>query len=636
MPPTSTPPAPAVERPSETPVERPEARPGSAPPRPIVNQCSIQIATVNGSGSQTANNTLLRALFQMGIPVSGKNLFPSNIAGLPTWFTIRANKDGYIARRKEIDVLVCMNPDTAVEDVKGVPPGAAVVYEEALGLDKQRGDVVFYPVPFSRLVKEACPDVKLRKLVVNMIYVGVVAHLLGIEPTEVEAALGRAFSTKPKALELNRTAVTKGLEYARDHLPKRDPYRVERLDLNRGKVLIDGNSASAIGCMFAGVTVVTWYPITPSSSLCESLIDYMRQHRVDPVTKKATFAIVQAEDELAAIGMVIGASWAGARSMTSTSGPGISLMAEFVGLAYYAEIPAVVFDVQRTGPSTGLPTRTMQGDVMKAAFLSHGDAKHVCLYPATVTEAYEMAQEAFDLSESLQTPVFVMTDLDLGMNLWMSEEFRYPEKPIARGKVLDEAALARLDDWGRYRDVDGDGVPWRTLPGTPGGKGAYFTRGSGHDEYARYSESDQVYARNMDRLAKKFETARTMVPGPASEGGGNPVGILAYGTTHHAIVESRDQLRAEARLETDYLRVRAFPFPDTVGEFLMAHERVYVVEQNRDAQMLGMLRMRYPDLGPRMRSVLHYTGLPIDARTVTDHVAAAEAAHAAGRDGRSS
>jgi 2-oxoglutarate ferredoxin oxidoreductase subunit alpha len=612
----------------------PQTRPASPSAETIVNQCSIQVATVNGSGSQTANNTLLRALFQMGIPVSGKNLFPSNIAGLPTWFTIRANKDGYIARRKEIDVLVCMNPDTAVEDVKGVPAGAAVIYEEALGLDKVRSDLVFYPVPFSRLVKEACPDVKLRKLVVNMIYVGVVAHLLGIEVEEVDRALLRAFEKKPKALELNRTAVQAGLAFARQSLPKRDPFRVERLDLNRGKILIDGNSAAAIGAMFAGVTVVTWYPITPSSSLCENLIDYMRVHRIDPDTKKATFAIVQAEDELAALGMAIGAGWAGARSMTSTSGPGISLMAEFVGLAYYTEIPCVIVDVQRTGPSTGLPTRTMQGDVLKAAWLSHGDAKHVCLYPASVAEAYEMTQEAFDLAETLQTPIFVMSDLDLGMNLWMSDPFAYPEKPLQRGKVLDEAGLAKVADWGRYRDVDGDGIPWRTLPGTPGGKGAYFTRGSGHDEYARYTESDQVYARNMDRLARKFETARTMVPAPVVEETGGPVGLLAYGTTHHAIVESRDQLVAEHGIATDYLRVRAFPFADAIGQFLMRHERVYVVEQNRDAHLTGLLRMRYPDLGPRIRPVLHYTGLPIDARTVTDAVAAAEAGSAASAPAR--
>jgi 2-oxoglutarate ferredoxin oxidoreductase subunit alpha len=597
---------------------------------PIVNECSIQVATVNGSGSQTANNTLLRAIFQMGIPVSGKNLFPSNIAGLPTWFTIRANKDGYIARRKEIDVLVCMNPDTAVEDVKGIPAGGAVIYDEGLGLDKVRSDVVFYPVPFQRLVRECCPDPKLRKLVVNMVYVGVVTHLLGVDPAEVQKALGKAFAKKPKALELNRAAIEAGLAFARSSLEKRDPFRVARMDKTAGKVLVDGNTAAAIGCTFAGVTVVTWYPITPSSSLCENLIDYLKAHRVDPETGKATFAVVQAEDELAALGMVIGAAWAGARAMTSTSGPGVSLMGEFIGLAYYAEVPAVIFDIQRTGPSTGLPTRTMQGDVMKAALASHGDCQHPCLYPNSVGEAYELAQEAFDLAETLQTVVFVMSDLDLGMNLWMSDPFPYPEKPIARGKVLDEAGVEGMKEWGRYKDVDGDGIPYRTLPGTPGsGKGAYFTRGSGHDENGRYTESGVVYQRNMDRLARKLEGAKKILPAPVVEGRGHSVGILAYGTTHWAIVEARDQLRAERRLETDYLRVRAFPFSDEVAKFVAAHDRVYVVEQNRDAQMLSLLRIKLPDaLCGKLRSVLHYNGLPIDARSVTDAISAQEASAA--------
>jgi 2-oxoglutarate ferredoxin oxidoreductase subunit alpha len=597
---------------------------------PVVNECSIQIATVNGSGSQTANNTLLRSIFQMGIPVSGKNLFPSNIAGLPTWFTIRANRHGYIARRKEIDVLVCMNPDTAVEDVKGVPAGAAVVYEAALGLEKVRQDAVFYPVPFAKLVKEVCPDPKLRKLVVNMIYVGALVHLLSIDVEEVRKALGKAFAKKPKALDLNKAAVEAGLSWAQKNLEKRDPYRVERMDRTTGKILIDGNSAAAIGCMFAGVTVVTWYPITPSSSLCESLIDYMKAYRVDPQTQKATFAIVQAEDEIAAMGMVVGAGWAGARAMTSTSGPGVSLMNEFIGLAYYAEVPAVIFDIQRTGPSTGLPTRTMQGDVLKAALASHGDCKHVCLYPCDVAEAYAMAQEAFDLSEGLQTVVFVMSDLDLGMNLWMSDPFPYPEKPIARGKVLDEAGVASLQEWGRYKDLDGDAIAYRTLPGTPGdGRGAYFARGSGHDEYARYTESSVTYVRNMDRLTRKLETAKKMVPGPVIDGKGRPVGIVAYGTTHWSILESRDQLRAEKGIEVDYLRLRSFPFSDEVRDFLLAHERVYVVEQNRDGQMASLLRMHFPDLAPKIQAFLHYNGLPIDARSVTEGIAAKEAPAAA-------
>jgi 2-oxoglutarate ferredoxin oxidoreductase subunit alpha len=603
----------------------PAAAPRAADRAPVVNECSIQVATVNGSGSQTANNTLLRALFQMGIPVSAKNLFPSNIAGLPTWFTIRANKHGYIARRREVDVLVCMNSDTAVEDVRGAPPGAAVVYEETLGLDKHRTDVTLYPVPFQRLVKECCPDPKLRKLVVNMVYVGVLTHLLGIEEAEVERALAKAFSRKPKALELNRGAVQKGLEHAREHLTKRDPFRVERMDATAGKILIDGNSAAAIGCVFAGVTVVTWYPITPSSSLCETVIDYAKEYRTDPATGKATFAIVQAEDELASIGMVIGAGWAGARAMTATSGPGISLMNEFIGLGYYAEVPAVIFDIQRTGPSTGLPTRTMQGDVLAAAYASHGDCRHPCLYPASMAEAYDFALAAFDLAEALQTPVFVLSDLDLGMNLWMSEPFAYPTEPIRRGKVLDEAGVLAAKEWGRYKDVDGDGVPYRTLPGTPGeGKGAYFARGSGHDEYARYTESGATYVRNMDRLVRKLETGRAMLPAPVVESKGCPAGILAFGTSHWAIVEARDQLVAEQGLAFDYLRLRAFPFADEVERFLEGHERVYVVEQNRDGQMANMLRMAYPALAARLRSVLHYDGLPLDAHTVRDALLAQE------------
>jgi 2-oxoglutarate ferredoxin oxidoreductase subunit alpha len=602
----------------------------TAPARaePLVNRLSIQVATVNGSGSQTANNTLLRSLFQMGLPVSGKNLFPSNIMGLPTWFTIRVDADGFIARRREVDVLVCMNPATAQDDLKGVPAGTTVIYEETLRLEKHRSDVQLIGVPFEAMVKEVCPTVGLRRLVVNMIYVGVVAELIGIEPAEVDRALAKAFATKPKALTLNKDAVVAGLRWARENVRVKPRVRVERRDLVKNKILVDGNMACAVGALFAGATVVTWYPITPSSSLVESLID-LQHHRTDPATGKSTLAIVQAEDELAAVGMVIGAAWVGARSFTATSGPGISLMAEFVGLAYYAEVPAVIFDIQRTGPSTGLPTRTMQGDVLKAAYLSHGDCRHPCLYPSDIEEAYQFAMDAFELAETLQTPIFVMSDLDLGMNLWMAEPFAYPEKPIARGKVLDAAALERMQKaveggWGRYKDVDGDGIPWRTLPGTPKGEGAYFTRGSGHNEYALYTEDGKAYVRNMDRLQRKFATAARLVPGPVIEGSGSPVGILAFGTSHHGVIEARAQLQAEENLSTDYLRLRAFPFADSVRTWIEAHDRVYVVEQNRDAQMRRMLAMEYPDLADRLQSVLHYDGLPLDARSVTEQIAAAE------------
>ncbi len=584
----------------------------------VVNDLTIQVATVNGSGSQSANMVLLRAIFQMGVPVSGKNLFPSNIAGLPTWFSIRANKKGYIARKKEIDFLVAMNAETARDDVLGLAPGSAVVYDEPLALNKLRDDLVFYPVPFDKLVGAVCPDAKLRKLVKNMIYDGVVAKLLGIDMAQVEKALRKQFKKKVKAADLNWNAALAGFSYAEQNIEKRDPYWIEPMNETAGKIIIDGNAACALGCMFAGCTVVTWYPITPSSSLVETLIDYMKRYRVEK-DGKATFAIVQAEDEIASIGMVLGAAWAGARSMTSTSGPGISLMSELVGLGYYVEVPAVIFDIQRVGPSTGLPTRTMQGDILSTALLSHGDTKHPLLFPCSVSEGFTMAQDAFDLAEQLQTPIFVMSDLDLGMNNWMSDAFPYPEKPIVRGKVLSAEDLNRVQEWGRYKDVDGDGIPYRTLPGTNHTKAAYFARGSGHNEYAQYTERPADYVRNVDRLTRKFDTARKLVPAPEISGQDADVGIIAFGTTHWAIVEARDQLRDESGIDADYLRLRAYPFSDQVKDFVHRHKRVYVVEQNRDGQMYDLLRIDLAlDELEKLRSIRHYNGLPVDARSVTD------------------
>jgi len=591
-----------------------------------VNDLSIQVATVNGSGSQTANSVLLRSIFQMGIPVSGKNLFPSNIAGLPTWFTIRASKHGYLARRKEIDFLVAMNPETAEEDVMSLGPGASVVYDEKFNLQRLRDDVIFYPVPFDELVAPVCPNAKLRKLVRNMIYDGALAKLLGIPMEEIRAALTKQFKKKPSAVDLNFKAAQVGYEYTEKNLPKRGRFYLERMDATRGKIIIDGNSAAALGAVFAGVTVCTWYPITPSSSLAEALAEYLKRFRIDPETGKATFAIVQAEDELAAIGMAIGAGWAGARSMTATSGPGISLMAEFTGLGYYAEVPAVIFDIQRVGPSTGLPTRTAQGDILKNAYLSHGDTKHLMLIPSSVEECFTMAMEAFDLAEEFQTPVFVMSDLDLGMNNWMSDPFPYPEKPLNRGKVLTAEDLERLGGFERYRDVDGDGIGYRTLPGTKHPKAAYFARGSGHNEKAEYSERPEDYVNNMDRLSRKFETARQRVPAPVvQESEGAEIGVIAYGTTHWAMVESVDQLKQEYGLAASYCRIRAFPFSPQIMDFIRRHQRVYVVEQNRDAQMLRLLRMEVAaEDVKKLRSVLHYKGIPIDARTVTDEIVSQE------------
>jgi 2-oxoglutarate ferredoxin oxidoreductase subunit alpha len=602
-----------------------QSQQGSGDSKRIVNDFSIQVATVNGSGSQSANNVLLRSVFRMGIPVSGKNLFPSNIAGLPTWYTIRASKHGYVARKKEIDFLVAMNPETAQEDVKSLGAGAAVVYDEPLKLDAVRNDITFYAVPYDKLVAAICPDAKLRKLVKNMIYVGVVGQILGIDPVRIEAEVAKQFGKKPKAQELNMNAVRAGFEYAKSSLSKADPFVVEPMNQTAGKIIIDGNAATALGAMFAGVTVVTWYPITPSSSVVEQLIDYLKKYRITQ-DGKATFAVVQAEDELAAIGAVIGAGWGGARSMTATSGPGISLMAEFVGLGYFAEIPAVIMDIQRVGPSTGMPTRTAQGDLLFCATLSHGDTKHPLLIPGSVHECFQMAHDAFDLAERLQTPVFVMSDLDLGMNNWMSEPFAYPEKKLDRGKVLSADDLKRLGGFARYKDVDGDAIPYRTLPGTDHPLAAYFTRGSGHNEKAQYSERGDDYQLNMERLNRKFETARTLVPKPELvANGSSKIGIIAYGTSDFAVRESRDQLAREFNVKTDYLRLRAYPFTREVHDFVAAHDVVYVVEQNRDGQMASLLKL---DLAAeqvaKLRSVLHFNGLPIDARSVTDDIVSQE------------
>jgi 2-oxoglutarate ferredoxin oxidoreductase subunit alpha len=596
----------------------------AASPKPVTNDFSIQIATVNGSGSQSANSVLLRSIFAMGVPVSGKNLFPSNIAGLPTWFTIRASKDGYVARRKEIDILIAMNAETAREDMLSLRPGSAAIYEETANLKQYRDDVTCYPVPFDKLTAAVCPEAKLRKLVKNMIYVGVAAQLLSIDMKAVEDSLRKQFAKKQKAADLNWAAVEAGHNYAAQSLTKQDPFVLERMHATEGKIIIDGNAACALGAMFAGVTVVTWYPITPSSSVVEQLIDYLKKYRVE-ADGKASFAVVQAEDELAAIGMVLGAGWAGARAMTSTSGPGISLMAEFTGLGYFAELPGVIFDIQRIGPSTGLPTRTSQADLLSIAFLSHGDTKHVMLLPGSVKECFEFAGAAFDLAEQLQTPIFVLSDLDLGMNNWMSDPFEYPDKPLNRGKILSAEQIEEMKKsggWGRYQDRDGDAIPYRTLPGTDHPQAAYFTRGSGHNEKALYSERPEDYQNLMERLARKFETARTMVPAPiVIQTGQSKVGIIAFGTSDFAVTESRDQLKKEYGVGADYLRLRAWPFSREVRDFVASHERIYVVEQNRDAQMLSLLKLDLPPgETPKLRSVRHFNGLPIDARSVTDEI----------------
>jgi len=591
----------------------------------VTNDFSINVATVNGSGSQSANSVLLKSIFGMGVPVSGKNLFPSNIAGLPTWFIIRASKDGYVARKRAFEVLVSLNPDTAKADVLALPTGGVAIYEENLDLKQYRDDIVFYPVPFDKITAAICPEAKLRKLVKNMIYVGVVSQLLSIDLGVVESGLRKQFAKKQKVFDLNFGAVKTGFDYAQENFTKQDPFFIERMDGTAGKIIIDGNAACGMGAVFAGVTVVAWYPITPSTSVIEATADLLKKFRLTP-DGKATFAVVQAEDELAAIGMVLGAGWAGARSMTATSGPGISLMAEFSGLGYYAEIPGVIFDVQRSGPSTGMPTRTQQSDLLSVAFLSHGDTKHVVLLPGSVKECFELAYAAFDLAERLQTPIFVLTDLDLGMNNWMSEPFIYPDKPLDRGKVLTAEDLNRLGGFARYRDVDGDAIGWRTLPGTNHPKASYFTRGSGHNDAAIYTEKPDEYVEVMERLARKFENARKLVPGPVTvKDGSSKVGFLAYGTTDFALRESLDQIKKEYGRDADYMRIRAYPFAHEIHDFVAAHERIYVVEQDRDAQLASLLKLDLPaEQVTKLRSILHYNGLPLDARTITEDFAAKE------------
>lgn len=588
----------------------------------LVNDFSIEVATVNGSGSQTANSVLMRTIFQMGVAVSGKNLFPSNIAGLPTWFQIRANAKGYVARKAAIDLMICMNPETAKEDVAKLDPGAICIYDEPLKLDALRSDLVWYPVPFQKLVTASCPEPKLHKLIKNMIYVGVAAQMLGLDMEQCKAAIAKQLKGKAKAVELNQAAAQAGFDWAAANMPTQDRLKIVGGDATRGQIILDGNTACALGAMFAGVTVVGWYPITPASSLVEALIDLADTHRKDPVTGMPTLSIVQMEDELASAGVILGAGWAGARAMTSTAGPGISLMSEFIGLGYFVEAPAVFINVQRTGPSTGLPTRTMQGDLDYCVKCSHGDTYHVNLYPGNMEECFRFTYDAFDLAERLQSPVFVMTDLDLGMQNWASKPFAYPDKPFDRGKVLSEQQLAELQDWGRYKDVDGDGIPYRSLPGTPGGKGAYFTRGSGHNEYALYSEKPEDYKNLVDRLKRKFDGARTLVPAPVIQGDARR-GILAFGSSDPAVVEARDLLAAQGK-EASYLRLRAIPFTAEVDAWIDGREVVYVVEQNRDGQMANLLREAYPQFATRFRKVLHYDGTAINAQTIVDQIHAFE------------
>jgi 2-oxoglutarate/2-oxoacid ferredoxin oxidoreductase subunit alpha len=583
----------------------------------IVNDFSITVATVNGSGSQTSNLTIMRALFKMGIPVSGKNLFPSNIQGLPTWFTIRVNKDGFLARREESEIVIAMNPESFSKDMDSVVPGGAFFYPDNIRQPISRADIAAYPMPVQKLVRESGAPANLKDYIANMVYVGVLAAILGIDLEKIKQALDFHFKGRAKPIDLNFGVIQAGVDWAKENLEKQDPYRVETMDGTGEYILADGNTAAALGSIYGGVQFVAWYPITPASSLPEALMDFLPELRKDPETGKNTFAVVQAEDELAAVGMTVGAGWTGLRAMTSTSGPGLSLMTEYAGLAYYAEVPIVIWDIQRVGPSTGLPTRTAQGDLTATYFMGHGDTQQVILLPGSVNECFEFGWRAFDLAERLQTPIFVLSDLDFGMNNWMTKPFKYPDTPMDRGKVLWEGDIERLHgDWGRYRDVDGDGIPYRTLPGNRHPRSAYFTRGTGHDEYARYTEDPVVWETGMARLKTKFETARKILPTPVTEKmEGAQIGLIAFGSTDPALQEARYYL-ANQGIPTDYLRVRSIPFSSEVSDFIREHDRNYVIELNRDGQLHQLLTLEVPERAASLISLAHIDGLPLTSKWV--------------------
>ena len=584
----------------------------------VINDFSIIVGTKNGSGSSTANNTILRAIFKMGIPVSGKNLFPSNIQGLPTWYTIRANKDGFIARREENEIVIAMNPDSFARDLASVAPGGAFYYADDIKQPITRADIAIYPLPVKQIVRSD-PNVPsdFRDLVGNMVYVGALAQTIGIDLQKILAALQFHFKGKQKPIDMNFNTVKAGAEWAKANLEKKDPFFLEPMNKTDGLIMADGNTAAAIGSIFGGVQFAAWYPITPASSLAEALNDYLPilRSREDG---KHTYVVLQAEDELAAIGMAIGAGWSGLRSMTSTSGPGLSLMTEFAGLAYYAEVPVVIWDVQRIGPSTGLPTRTSQGDLTFVNFMGHGDTHSVILLPGGVDECFEFGWRAFDVAEQLQSPVFVLSDLDMGMNQWMSKPFKYPDGSMQRGKVLWDQDIEELKgNWGRYLDKDGDAIAYRTVPGNKHPMSSYFARGTGHDEYARYSEDASVWLRNMDRLKKKYETARQYVPGPIRyEKPGATVGVIGFGATEAAILEAVHQLDIEHGIKADFLRVRALPFTQEVTDFVNSYDEIFVVEQNRDGQLHQLLTMDYPEQAAHFKSVAYGDGLPAAANWV--------------------
>lgn len=591
----------------------------------IYNDFSITVATVNGSGSQTSNTTIMRALFRMGIPVSGKNLFPSNIQGLPTWYTIRVNEAGHLARREEQEIVVAMNAATFEQDQKSVVPGGGFFYDDSIKQSLTRDDIAIYPMPVKQMVRDSGVASNLRDYIANMVYVGVLSQLLGIDMESVHQALDFHFKGKQKPIDLNWGVIKAAADWAAENLQKTDPYYIKKSNKTDGYIMADGNTAAALGSIYGGMQFCGWYPITPASSLAESVNEYLPIFRKDPVTEKNTCVVVQAEDELAAIGMVIGAGWSGLRAMTSTSGPGLSLMTEYIGLAYYAEVPVVIWDVQRVGPSTGLPTRTSQGDLLQAYYSGHGDTQHVIMLPGSVTECFDFGWQSFDLAERLQTPVIVLSDLDFGMNQWISKPFEYPNKPMDRGKVLHEEDLERLNgQWGRYLDVDGDGIPYRTLPGNRHPSASYFARGTGHNEYARYSEEPDVWERVMLRIRSKLNTAKSLLPEPVIfHRKDAQISIISYGSTDSAINEAIDLLEKQG-YKIDYLRLRALPTGKKVEAFVKLHKRNYVIELNRDGQLHQVLRTEIPECAMQLISLAHLDGLPLTAKWIVEVVSAEE------------
>ncbi|MGJ3237531.1 MAG: 2-oxoacid:acceptor oxidoreductase subunit alpha [Anaerolineae bacterium] len=593
----------------------------------IINDFAFSVATQNGSGSQTSNTVLVRTLFNMGIPVNGKNLFPSNIKGLPTWYTIRASKDGYVARRATTEIIVAYNQDTVAEDIQNTPAGGVVIYRDDLKIPSERDDLVYYAVPVRDLMKEADVPRAFKARVENMTYVGVIAQLFDLDMDVIWRSLLDQFGGKEKPAKMNMDVIQLAAEWAEDNLEKSDPYRFEAMNETEGKILITGNEAAALGSIFGGVHFVAWYPITPSTSVVDGINQYKSLRRTED--GKNTVAVVQAEDELAAAGMIVGAGFSGARSMTATSGPGISLMSEFVGLAYMAEIPCVFWNIVRMGPSTGLPTRTSQGDLLFTYLLGHGDSHHIVLLPANPEEAFEFGWRVFDIAEEIQTPVFVNSDLDLGMNNWMAEPFAYPDEPMKRGKILDADALSAFiqehGTWGRYMDVDGDGIGYRTIPGTDHPRAAYFARGTGHNEMAVYTERSDDWMKNMERLNRKMQTAQKVLPADIIDyDESKSIGLVTFGTNEPAIAEARDLLQAQG-IETNYLRVRALPLQDSVKDFIFKHDTVYVIENNFDGQLHQVMKLNYAEDLTHVQSLTLGDGLPMTARWVVERISEQEA-----------